>query len=62
MKKSSNQNFYTLDEVKDKFIGAKGTKERTDFDKSVDDAVNAYMVGEAIKKSRSTPKSSDVGR
>jgi ribosome-binding protein aMBF1 (putative translation factor) len=52
MERIGELEFYTLDEVKDEFIGAKGTKERTDFDKSVDDAVNAYYVGEAIKKAR----------
>lgn len=43
---------YTLDDVTDDLIGKKGTAEREEFDKEVEEALNAYKVGEAIKKAR----------
>lgn len=51
MERIGELEFYTLDELKDEFIGEKGSEARNNFDKSVDDAVNAFFVGEAIKKS-----------
>ena len=44
--------FYTLDEVTGEIIGKKGTTEREEFDNEVEEALNAYRVGEAIKKAR----------
>ncbi len=43
---------YTMDEVLDEAIGIVGTPERDEFDCSVDEAVNAYHVGEAVRKAR----------
>ncbi len=35
-----------------KYIGKEGSKERAEFDKSVEDCVHAYELGETIKKTR----------
>ena len=43
---------YTLDEVTDRIIGEKGTPERDKFERSVEEAVHAYHIGEAIKNAR----------
>jgi ribosome-binding protein aMBF1 (putative translation factor) len=56
MERIGELEFYTLDELKDEFIGEKGSEARNNFDKSVDDAVNAFFVGEAIKKARQNQK------
>lgn len=52
MKQVGNMKFYTLDEVTDEIIGKKGIAERDEFDNEVEEALNAYRVGEAIKKAR----------
>lgn len=41
-----------FNEVLDKRLGAVGTPERDAFDAAVNEEVNAYFVGEAIKKAR----------
>lgn len=43
---------YTMNEVLDEEFGPKGTKDRDDFDKAVADDIQAWRVGEAIKKAR----------
>jgi len=43
---------YTFEEVLDKHIEKVGTPERDRFDREVDEAVNAYRIGEAIKAER----------
>jgi len=40
--------FYSFDEIKDEFIGKAGTPEREEYEAGL----NAYFVGEAIKKAR----------
>lgn len=52
MKKVGDMKLYTMDEVLDEAIGTVGTAERDEFDRSVDEAVYAYQVGEAIKNAR----------
>jgi len=44
--------FYSFDEVKDKYIGRKGTSDRETYEHEVSDAVQAYKIGEAIKNAR----------
>lgn len=44
--------FYTLDEMLDKHIGKKGTPEREEFDKEVDEALEEYYLGQSIKDAR----------
>lgn len=44
--------YYTLDEALDLHIGKKGTPRRDKFDAEVEEAVNAYRLGEATKKAR----------
>lgn len=43
---------YTLEESLDKHFGKIGTPRRDEFEKSVEDAVHAYQIGEAIKAER----------
>lgn len=43
---------YTLDEITDEFIGKKGTPRREEFEREVDEALNAYRFGEAVKQAR----------
>lgn len=43
---------YTLEEVTDELIGQKGTPERDDFDRQVEESLHAYRIGEAIKNAR----------
>lgn len=43
---------YTLEEVTDELIGKPGTPERDEFDSRVAEAVDAWRIGEAIKKER----------
>lgn len=52
MKQLGNMKFYSLDEVTNEIIGEKGTIERNEFDNKVEEALNAYKVGEAIRKAR----------
>ena len=43
---------YTLDEMKDKYIGKVGTPERDQYEQELADELHAYHVGEAIKQAR----------
>jgi ribosome-binding protein aMBF1 (putative translation factor) len=43
---------YTLDEVKDKFIGKAGTPERDQYEQSLKEELQAYHIGEAIRQAR----------
>ena len=43
---------YSLEEVTDEIIGKKGTPERDDFDRKVEETLYAYRIGEAIKTAR----------
>ena len=52
MKQLGNMKIYSLDEVTNEIIGEQGTIERNEFDNKVEEALNAYRVGEAIRKAR----------
>ena len=52
MKQVGNMKLYSLEEVTDEIIGKKGTPERDDFDRKVDEALHAYRIGEAIRNAR----------
>lgn len=43
---------YTLDEVKDEFIGKAGTPERDQYEQSLKEELQAYHIGEAIRQAR----------
>lgn len=43
---------YTLDELTDKYIGKKGTPKRDKFEADLKAEIQAYHIGEAIKKAR----------
>lgn len=43
---------YTLEVVKDELIGKVGTPERDKHERKVAEAINAYFIGEAIRKAR----------
>ena len=42
----------SFDDFQDKYIGKIGTPKRDAFEKKVEDAVQAYKVGEALKQAR----------
>lgn len=44
--------FYTFDEVKDELIGEIGTPERDKYEQDLEEELQAYHVGEAIKQAR----------
>lgn len=52
MEQRGNLKLYTLEEVTDEIIGKKGTAERDEFDRDVEEALKAYQLGEAIKEVR----------
>lgn len=52
MKQVGNMKLYSLEEVTDEIIGKKGTPERDDFDRKVEETLYAYRIGEAIKTAR----------
>lgn len=52
MRKQGTFTLYSLDEVQDKVIGRRGTPRRDRFEREVDEALNAYRLGEAVKQAR----------
>ncbi len=44
--------FIDFEEVLDRDLGKEGTPRRDEFERSVDEAVHAYKLGEAIRKAR----------
>lgn len=52
MEQLENMKLYTLEEVKDELIGKVGTPERDRHEREVAEAVNAYFIGEAIRRAR----------
>ncbi len=52
MKKMGRFNVYTLDECMDAQLGEKGTPERDEFEREVEEARQAWLMGEAIKEAR----------
>ena len=52
MKQVGNMKLYSLEEVTDEIIGKKGTSERDNFDRKVEEALYAYRIGEAIRNAR----------
>ena len=56
MKKVGNMKLYSLEELLEEDYGKVGTPERDAFERSVDEAVQAYRVGEAIRQAREAQK------
>ena len=52
MEKVGKFTLYSMDEVLDERYGKIGTPERDEFERSVSERVQAYKLGEAIKKAR----------
>lgn len=52
METVGNMKLYTFEEVLDEQLGKKGTPRRDKHERSVEEAINAYHIGEAIKKAR----------
>ena len=46
MEQRGNLKLYTLEEVTDEIIGKKGTAERDEFDRDVEEALKAYQLRE----------------
>lgn len=47
---------YTLDEIKDKSLGAIGTPERDAYEAELQEELRAYHIGETIKRARQEKK------
>jgi len=56
MKKVGDMKLYSFEELLEEDYGKIGTPERDAFERSVDEAVQAYRVGEAIKQAREAQK------
>lgn len=52
MKQIGKMKLYSLEEVEDELIGRRGTRERDEHERKVEEALHAYRIGEAIKKAR----------
>lgn len=52
MKQIGKMKLYSLEEVTDELIGRRGTRERDEHERKVEEALHAYRIGEAIKKAR----------
>ncbi len=52
MEKVGKMQFIDFEEVLDRDLGKEGTPRRDEFERSVDEAVHAYKLGEAIRKAR----------
>ncbi len=52
MRTVGNMQLTSFDEVKDEILGKVGTQRRDDHERSVEEALHAYRIGEAIKKER----------
>lgn len=47
-----NMKAYTFEELQDKYIGKIGSPERDKYEKNLQEEIQAYHIGEAIKKAR----------
>ena len=52
MKQVGDMKLYSFEDLLEEDYGRVGTPKRDEFERSVDEAVQAYRVGEAIKKAR----------
>ena len=52
MEKIGDMEFYTFEEVEDEIIGKKGTPRRDAYEAKIKEELDAYRMGEAIKKAR----------
>ncbi len=52
MKQIGDMKLYDFEDILDEEYGPVGTPERDDFEHSVDEAVQAYKLGEAIRQAR----------
>jgi ribosome-binding protein aMBF1 (putative translation factor) len=52
MKQIGDMKLYNFEELLDEDLGPIGTPERDEFERSVDESVQAYKLGEAIRKAR----------
>ena len=52
MKQVGDMKLYDFEEILEETYGPVGTPERDEFENKVDEAVQAYHIGEAIKKAR----------
>lgn len=52
MEQIGDMKFIDFEEVLDRDLGPVGTQKRDDFERSVDEAVHAYKLGEVIKQAR----------
>ena len=56
MRQVGDMKLYSFDELLEEDLGPLGTPERDEFERSVDEAVHAYRVGEAIRQARESQR------
>lgn len=56
MKKVGDMELYSFEDLLDEQYGKIGTPKRDEFERSVDESVRAFRVGEAIKQAREAQK------
>ena len=56
MKQVGDMKVYNFEELLEEDYGKVGTPERDDFERRVDESVQAYRVGEAIRRAREAQK------
>lgn len=52
MEQKADMKFVDFEDILDRDLGKEGTPKRDEFERGVDEAVQAYRVGEAIKAAR----------
>lgn len=52
MRKVGNFTLYSFEEVQDEVIGPRGTPRRERLEREVEEAINAYYLGEAVKQAK----------
>ena len=52
MKRMGDMKLYSFDEVKDEIIGPKGTPRRNRYEQKLEEELQSYHLGEAIKNTR----------
>ena len=52
MKRMGDMKTYSFDELKDEIIGPKGTPQRNRYEQKLEEELQSYHLGEAIKNTR----------
>lgn len=52
MRKTEDMKLYDWEEVQNELFGEAGTPERNEYEREVEEAIQSYHIGEAIKEAR----------